>query len=148
MLHDPCDYGDSPEIIGHIYTFLLSFVMPAFVFMSGYFSKNVQKSRDGAVKNFLIPFIIFNTLESIFDYMISAPDEPFHDWFRATTPYWAMWYLFAMFIWRMLAPELMKLRYSVLLTLLINYQIFKEILNLSQSSHVEIEIVAAHFLIS
>lgn len=116
MMHDA---SAGKEGYKYIYTFVLAYVMPAFVFISGYFSKNVEKGRDNAVKNFLVPFVIFNFIEGAFIYWVDGHTEVFHDWLTMATPYWALWYLLTMFFWKMLAPDLKKLRYPLLTTLII-----------------------------
>ena len=43
---------------GFFYIIAFSFIMQGFLFVSGYFSKNVDKCRLGAAKNFLLPYIL------------------------------------------------------------------------------------------
>ena len=42
-----------------IYIISFTYIMQGFLFVSGYFSKNVDKCRAGAFKNFIIPYVIF-----------------------------------------------------------------------------------------
>lgn len=44
------------EVARLLYVFIYEFHMPVFVFISGYLSKNVEKGRRNAVRNFLTPF--------------------------------------------------------------------------------------------
>jgi fucose 4-O-acetylase-like acetyltransferase len=51
------DYGD---ICRFIMQYVYVIHMPAFSFVTGYFSKDPEKGARKAVKSVLIPFIIFN----------------------------------------------------------------------------------------
>ena len=82
------------EKIKIIYSFIYLFHMPLFVFCSGYLSKyNVKK----ILTNIFYPFILFQLLYCLFD--INAP-------IQFTTPYWNLWYLFAIAIWILILPLL------------------------------------------
>lgn len=75
------------------------FVMPAFVFLSGYFAKY----RPGVfLKRLVFPYFLFQTLYIAFDrYVIDG------GWsFQYTTPYWLLWYLPALACWGMLLPAI------------------------------------------
>src|SRR4051812_17242655 len=68
--------GKSPSLKS-IYMFLYFFHMPLFIFISGYFSKNLS-SGDYAKKvisKLLIPYLIFETAYSLFDYFIFKREE-------------------------------------------------------------------------
>lgn len=88
-----------------IYIFIYFFHMPVFVFISGYFSKNIEKSRETAVTSLLIPFIVFSipwNIVSLFSGKLN--------FFSFFTPGWALWYLFSMFIWRSFLPDIIRIR--------------------------------------
>jgi fucose 4-O-acetylase-like acetyltransferase len=84
------------------------FHMPLFAFISGYFSKNLEKSRSKAVRQLLIPYLLLNTLFLIADHFISG--SSFYN--PLFYPYAHMWYLISLFLWRCFAPELYKLPHS------------------------------------
>ena len=94
------------------YAFYL-FHMPAFVFITGYFSKNTEKGRTGAVNSFLIPYLVFNTLFALCNYLFTGQLGVFVHKYNVTKPQWGMWFFLACFIWKMLAPEFKKLRFAV-----------------------------------
>ncbi len=79
--------------------------MQAFLFVSGYFSKNVDKCRAGAFKNFIIPYVIFCYLvyfERGALYGISnCHPHLFH-------PTFALWFLVVMFVYRFFIKNLSK----------------------------------------
>lgn len=99
-------YKNESIFISVVYFFIYLFHMPVFVFVSGYFSKNLDKCRQTAFKTFLIPFIIFNTLWNGLAAIFMGPSA-----FSFVTPGWALWYLMSMFFWKILLKDLVKIRY-------------------------------------
>lgn len=115
-------FGHSLELIkgDHIvfsvfYIFIYLFHMPAFVFISGYFSKNVEKARQSAFTTFLVPFVLFNTLWNLLAVIFTGDASLF----SFITPGWALWYLLSMFIWRMLLKDLIRVKYILPISLLV-----------------------------
>ncbi|MGL4735825.1 MAG: acyltransferase family protein [Cellulosilyticaceae bacterium] len=115
-------FGHSLELIKeeHIvfsvfYIFIYLFHMPAFVFISGYFSKNVEKARQSAFTTFLVPFVIFNTLWNLLAVLFTRDPSAF----SFITPGWALWYLLSMFIWRIMLKDLVRVKYILPLSLVV-----------------------------
>lgn len=108
-------YKNDHYILYTIYTFIYLFHMPAFIFISGYLSKNLDKSRDYAFKTFLIPFVLCNTLWNIF----AAGFTQDVDLFSFITPGWSLWYLLSMFFWRTFLKDLVRVRYIIPLSFII-----------------------------
>lgn len=81
--------------------------MPLFVFVSGYFSKNVEKRRKRAFEDLLIPYFISQFLwliyQGIFNHSFDVIKNIFY-------PQFSLWYLLALFIWRLLLPDLIKIK--------------------------------------
>lgn len=81
--------------------------MPLFVFVSGYFSKNVEKRRNRAFEDLLIPYFISQFLwliyQGIFNHSFDVIKNVFY-------PQFSLWYLLALFIWRLLLPDLKKIK--------------------------------------
>ena len=46
------------SLAGFVYIVSFGFIMQGFLFVSGYFSKNVDKCRNNAVKTFLLPYVV------------------------------------------------------------------------------------------
>ncbi len=107
-------YKDSSFFIEVIYMFIYLFHMPVFVFVSGYFSKNVGKSRAKAVRNFLVPYLIFNTIWNV----VSIPVVGIES-MSILTPGWALWYLISMFFWRILLKDLIRIKYIFVISLIL-----------------------------
>lgn len=84
---------------------LLMVLMPLFLFISGYFGKKLEKRRAGTLEGCLLPFLIFNTLF----YLVSLPfDGGFT--YNLLTPLKMYWFLVALMLYRLLLPELSKIR--------------------------------------
>ena len=96
------------------YVFIYLFHMPVFIFISGYFSKQVQKGRKTAVKTFLIPYLILNFILSIILLMMGKIET-----ITILNPGWTLWYLYCMFIWRLLLPDLIKVRHILIFSFII-----------------------------
>ncbi len=97
-----------------IYIFIYLFHMPFFVFISGYFSKDVEKCRNYAFKTFLVPYIIFNTLWYI---VASIATKSLS--MSVLSPGWALWYLLSMFFWRLFLKDLIKVKHVIILSIFI-----------------------------
>lgn len=117
-----------------LYTFIYLFHMPAFVFVSGYLSKNVDKARGTAFKNFFLPFLLFNTLWNGITALATWNLENF----SFITPGWALWYLMSMFLWRIFLKDLVRIKYIVPISFIIGlgagiFSEFNGILSLSRT---------------
>ena len=112
------------EVARLLYVFIYEFHMPVFVFISGYLSKNVEKGRRNAVRNFLTPFLLFNIIWNLISLVgplflrgefTELPSEQAFSFF---TPGWALWYIFAMFLWKILLPDLLKFKNIFILSII------------------------------
>lgn len=93
-----------------------SFHMPLFVFISGYFSKNVQKARDNAGK-ILLMYGIGQVLLVVLRYFVKGESITLAGLLR---PQFSMWYLLALFIWRYFLKDLLHIRYIIWICLFLN----------------------------
>ncbi|MGU9138409.1 acyltransferase family protein [Clostridium perfringens] len=112
------------EVARLLYVFIYEFHMPVFVFISGYLSKNVEKGRRNAVRNFLTPFLLFNIIWNLITLVgplflrgkfTELPSEQAFSFF---TPGWELWYIFAMFLWKILLPDLLKFKNIFILSVI------------------------------
>ncbi len=105
-------YGETSDglwdLPNGIYGFIYMFHMPLFAFVSGLFSKNLEKARDTAFSRLLLPYVLFNALCVLMNRLLwHVPlTNPVFD------PYNHMWYLFALFLWRYTARDVCKIRWS------------------------------------
>ena len=87
----------------HLYDFLYAWHVPAFVFVTGYLSRSFTWSPRRMwqlVRTVLVPYVLFECVIALF--RIHVGGEQLQDLFR--DPHWPMWYLAALFFWRLLTP--------------------------------------------
>ncbi len=107
-------YKDSNIYCWYLFHLIYAFHMPLFFYLSGYFSKNVEKTFRLAFETLIIPSIPFELLYFIMHVATGAENtEPF------LTPIFAYWFCFALFFCRMLLPYLTKLRGIVPITFIL-----------------------------
>ncbi len=88
---------------GHAYNFLYAWHVPAFVFVTGYLSQRFSYTKVRLwqlVRTVAVPYLVFETLLALFRIYVGG--EELADLFR--DPHWPMWYLSALFFWRLLTP--------------------------------------------
>ncbi|GAB2983431.1 acyltransferase family protein [Nocardioides montaniterrae] len=90
----------------HLYAFLYAWHMPAFVLLSGYLSRSMRWTRariTNAVTTLLVPYVIFELALGTYR------NEVGHDHLQrlVLNPHWPMWFLVALFCWRMMTPALL-----------------------------------------
>ena len=98
-------------VLGHLYELIIfptsrfqyliiySFHMPAFAFISGLCFKRTDDNK--LFKNVLYPYIIFQTFYTLLLFFKDSPESNLT--LQYYTPYWALWYLLALFLWCALA---------------------------------------------
>lgn len=104
--------GQKTPLLFTIRTIVLAVQMPLFLFLCGYFGKHAEKRRDAAWAEYLIPFLVFNTLY----YLMRAGQEPGMQYalFRPLNMYW---FLLTLLIIRVLMPELLRIRWLLPISL-------------------------------
>ena len=86
---------DLSEFNAVFYTFAFSFIMQGFFFISGFFSKKVDKCHNGAVENFLIPYIIFTILMYLTRLVVNGTAN-----LQFYSPTHGLWFFLNMFAYR------------------------------------------------
>jgi fucose 4-O-acetylase-like acetyltransferase len=87
----------------HLYDFLYAWHIPAFVFLTGYLSRSFTWAPHRLwqlVRTVVVPYVIFECALALFRIYVGG--ERLADLFR--DPHWPMWYLSALFFWRLLTP--------------------------------------------
>lgn len=102
------------NIIDVVYYFIYFFHMPAFIFIAGYFSKNVNKCRDKAVEGFFIPYVILSLLFYAKDKLIAGEAA-----IRIIDPVWGLWFLLTMFIWKVMLKDIVRIKFILPLSFLV-----------------------------
>lgn len=80
--------------VNFIYLNIYSFHMPAFIFVSGWFSRGSTLKK--TVTKVLLPYLVFQLIYLLY---AGLPVQFY-------SPYWILWYLFALFVWRLFLPLL------------------------------------------
>lgn len=99
---------------GVVYVTINVFVMQAFVFLSGYFSKKPQRARDTAFKTFLFPYILLVPFFYGVRYFLNGSAH-----LTWIDPPLALWYLVALFVYRFFLIDLIKSKYILQISIII-----------------------------
>lgn len=100
-------------VAAYLYNFIYMFHMPVFIFISGFLAKDLTKGSQKAFRTLFIPFLLFNSLWNIVQitstYFVTLPlDSP--EAFSFLNPGWALWFILALFMWKLLLPDLVKMK--------------------------------------
>lgn len=107
------------DVIKVIYMSIYSFHMPVFIILSGMLSK-IDTSESRVVKNItslIVPFLVFTILYEIFNIITKGGISHYT---IAWQPYWILWFLFSMFIWKASLPIIMQFRFPLLFSIIIS----------------------------
>jgi fucose 4-O-acetylase-like acetyltransferase len=95
-----------------LYDFLYAWHVPAFVLITGYLSRSFDwtDARMGNLfRTVVVPYVLFEALLAAF--RIFVGHEKLNDiW---ADPHWPMWYLAALFFWRMLTPVFKRIPLAI-----------------------------------
>ncbi len=95
---------------GFVYITINVFVMQAFMFLSGYFSKKPEKARATAFRGVLWPYLVFTTITMIAAFGF---DLPIGHNFSYAAPSFALWFLLVLFFYRFFLPEIIKFKWAL-----------------------------------
>lgn len=99
-----------------IYYMIYTFHMPAFVFVTGFFTR---QNGNRIIKKVLYPYVVYQLLYLVFQRYYLYQENTI----QFTTPYWLMWYLLSLFCWMLLLQiidwEGFEKRYVFIVTILI-----------------------------
>lgn len=101
------------------YLFVYTFHMPAFIMVSGYFSRSFDARPDRLrrlITGVAVPYVIFETAYALFErYVGDTPDNPI----SLLDPWFLTWFLPALFVWRLTAPLWRTIRWPLALSMVI-----------------------------
>jgi len=92
--------------------------MPAFAMLSGMVSNTNIDVKQGKklLATIVIPYLVFQAI-----YLFVGANGDIYDFsYQITTPYWIMWYLLSLFMWRLLLPIVICLRHPLLISVIIS----------------------------
>ncbi|WP_189134886.1 acyltransferase family protein [Wenjunlia tyrosinilytica] len=107
------------RVVKAAYLFLYSFHMPAFVLLSGYFSRGFTGRPEQIRKlaaTVLLPYLIFETAYTAL--FTLAWGRPFA--ITPTTPTYLCWFLLALFVWRITVPVWTAVRRPVAVSVVVS----------------------------
>ncbi|WP_116243863.1 acyltransferase family protein [Nocardiopsis sp. FIRDI 009] len=105
---------------GALYYWIYFFHMPAFILISGYLSRNFDASSNRVEKLVLslaVPYLIFWTVHQTI-YAVDRGGLP--DSLSVLKPTWTLWFLVALFLWRLSVPVWQRLRWPVAISVVIS----------------------------
>ena len=106
--------GFHPDSLsGIVYITINVFVMQAFVFLSGYFSKKPDRARETSFHTFLWPYLICIPFFYCVRYLIYGNAN-----WNLDIPPFALWYLFALFFYRFFLKDYIRIPYIMEISLL------------------------------
>ena len=107
------------NVIKVMYMSIYSFHMPVFILLSGMLSniELTEKRIKKYVFTLLVPFLVFTVLYEIFNMAATGKISHYTLNFQ---PYWILWFLLSMFIWKIFLPVIMQFRYPLILSILIS----------------------------
>lgn len=92
------------RVLETLYTVVYTFHMPAFIIISGYFSRSFDMRPDRLkrlVTGVAVPYVLFETAYSLFArFAWGAPDQAI----SLLDPWYLTWFLAALFVWRLTTP--------------------------------------------
>ncbi len=107
---EPC-YDQNPFLY-ELKWGIVAFHMPAFIFISGYFSKKIPSVKK-LVGGLVIPYFVYEVVYYLlYTYVLDKETELYF-----TRPKFTLWYLLALCVWRVAAPVAKKIPYHLLLSL-------------------------------
>jgi fucose 4-O-acetylase-like acetyltransferase len=89
-----------------VYQFIYFFHIPLFVFVTGFFTKKMDK-----IGHLLALYIIFEVLYTLMDFYLHDRSDLN---IRFSLPYWMTWYLLAVVLWKIVLPFFIRLRYPII----------------------------------
>lgn len=111
--------GGFPEesLFGFVYITINVFVMQAFMFLSGYFSKKPERAQETAFSTFMWPYLVFTVIYYFIRMFFMDGAN-----LKLLTPPFALWFLFVLFFYRFFLKYMVKFNWllpvSIMLYLL------------------------------
>ncbi|GAB2924473.1 acyltransferase family protein [Streptomyces sp. NPDC059173] len=96
-----------------LYMIVYTFHMPAFILISGYFSRSFDMTAPKVkrlITSVVVPYLLFETAYSLFKrYADDSPDMAI----SLVDPFFLTWFLIALFIWRVTTPIWQAIRHPL-----------------------------------
>ncbi|GAA2403352.1 acyltransferase family protein [Streptomyces coeruleofuscus] len=110
---------DGSRAVSALYMVVYAFHMPAFIVISGYFSRSFD-AGPGRIRRLVtglaVPYVVFETAYTLFTrWTDQEPDRPV----SLLDPLYLTWFLAALFIWRLTTPVWRRVRWPLPVALVI-----------------------------
>ena len=95
-----------------LYLWIYSFHMPAFIAVSGYLSRSFTASDRQAralLATLIVPYFVFRLIHCVEEWAVTGETT-----WKLLSPSFALWFLPALFVWRLSSPVVRVLRYPLL----------------------------------
>jgi fucose 4-O-acetylase-like acetyltransferase len=120
----PLDLSDggtstATQIDTWLYNFLYAWHIPAFVIVTGYLSRSFEYNRVrlwNLVTTVAVPYVLFEGIYALYRHVIGGVEFE-RLW---ANPHWPMWYLSAMFFWRLMTPIFKRMPGKVIVAVAIS----------------------------
>lgn len=99
-------YINTNDTLMGMYMFIYTFHMPLFIFISGFLSKNIHKSKRIFFNNLLVPYVVLNVIWYTLAYLYTGEKN-----LPIIYPGWTLWFLLSLFFWRISLKYLIKIKY-------------------------------------
>jgi fucose 4-O-acetylase-like acetyltransferase len=101
-----------------LYISIYSFHIPMFAMISGRFSNTFTESAHYTrlMAKILFPYIVLELMYSSFHHFIFHTKELSVGFL---VPYWILWYLMSLFLWRVMLPFFVQLKYPVVIAIIL-----------------------------
>ena len=93
-------------LYGFVYITINVFVMQAFMFLSGYFSKKPERARETAFQTFMWPYLVFTFIYFLIRIFFFGSAH-----LTFMSPPFALWFLWSLFFYRFFLKDMVKFRW-------------------------------------
>jgi len=102
-----------------LYLSIYSFHMPAFIIIAGMLSKSEFNFARlvKLMQSIVVPFVAFTLLYELFNFLSKGEISSYT---RNMQPYWILWFLFSLAIWRLCLPILLKCKCSMVIAFIVS----------------------------
>lgn len=104
------------DTMAALYFAIYAFHMPLFAFLCGRFA--TAEPRPGApaamVRQLLVPYVLFSVVWAVLQAAVNGEAR-----LDLASPFWHLWFLVALAVWRLVLPAIAALRYPVLTSVVI-----------------------------
>jgi fucose 4-O-acetylase-like acetyltransferase len=105
-------HKEDSEALYSVYNFIYTFHMPAFILISGFFSKSIRKNGylKKVFRNILIPYFIFQLLNFVILRIWNGKES-----FSLFDPYWTLWFLLSLVLWNIMLLLFIRLKHPAIM---------------------------------